>query len=227
VNLCDYDLTDGVATITMDDGKANALSPVLLAAIGAALDRAQDDEPIAVVLAGRPGRFSAGFDLGVLAAGGPEAIGMLRSGFELAHRLLSFPSPVVIACTGHAIAMGSFLLCAADHRIGAAGDFRLHANEAAIGLVVPSPAVALLRAKLTPSAFDRAVTLAESTAPADAVERGWLDEVVAPDDVVPRGQAVAASFSVLDRGAHVGTKLRTRATLLADIRRGIEEDYGT
>lgn len=223
---CRYDIADGVATVTMDDGKANALSPAMLAEVGEALDRAERDEPTAVVLAGRPGRFSAGFDLGVLAAGGPEAVSMLRGGFELAHRLLSFPSPVVIACTGHAIAMGSFLLCAGDHRIGATGDFRLRANEVVIGLTVPRPALAILRARLTPSAFDRAVGLAVSTAPADAIDRGWLDQVVAPDEVVPTARAVAASFADLDRGAHHGTKLLARATLLEEILRGIETEYG-
>jgi enoyl-CoA hydratase len=224
MTLLSYDSTDGVASIVMDDGKANALSPAMLAELDHALDRAEEDEPTGLVLAGRPGRFSGGFDLRVLGAGGPDAVGMLRGGFELAARLLSFPVPVVIACTGHAIAMGSFLLCSGDHRVGAAGDFRLHANEVAIGLTMPQPAVAILRSRLTPSAFDRAVGLAEPTAPADAVERGWLDQVVGPDQVVPTAQAVAASFAGLDRAAHHGTKLRARAELLAVIRNGVEAE---
>jgi enoyl-CoA hydratase len=226
MTLLTYDHTDGVATIIMDDGKANALSLAMLADLDDALDRAAKDEPIGLVLAGRPGRFSGGFDLGILAAGGPDAVGMLRGGFELAFRLLSFPVPVVIACTGHAIAMGSFLLCSGDHRVGAAGDFRLHANEVAIGLTMPQPAVAILRSRLAPSAFDRAVGLAEATAPADAVERGWLDQVVRPDEVVPTAQAIAASFAGLDRAAHHGTKLRARAELLAVIRSGVEAELG-
>ena len=108
-----YLLEDSIATITMDDGKVNALSLRMLAALSAALDRAQRDKAI-VVLAGRPGVFSAGFELPVLAAQGADARKMLRSGFELAHKLLSFPTPIVAACSGHALAMGAFLLLASD-----------------------------------------------------------------------------------------------------------------
>ena len=137
MNPLQYSVADRVAAITMDDGKVNALSPAMLAALNDALDRAEDNEVAAVVLAGRPGRFSAGFDLGVLRGGGAEAEGMLKSGFELAERLLAFPLPVVLACTGHAITMGSFLVLSADYRIGAAGDFKIQANEVAIGLTMP------------------------------------------------------------------------------------------
>jgi len=105
MTLVSYELDDGVATVTMDDGKVNALSPAMFAELGAAFDGVEKDDAAAVVLAGRPGRFSAGFDLGVLGTGGPDALVMLRGGFELAERLLSFPVPVVAACTGHALAM--------------------------------------------------------------------------------------------------------------------------
>ena len=165
MTLLSYTVDAAVATITMDDGKANALSPAMLGELGAALDRAESDPVGAVVVAGRPGRFSGGFDLGVLGTGGVEAERMLRGGFELAERLLSFPRPIVMACTGHALAMGLFLLCSGDYRIGAAGDFKLQANEVAIGLTMPSPALTILRSRLTPSSFDRAVGLAEVFTP--------------------------------------------------------------
>jgi enoyl-CoA hydratase len=222
MSLLDYSVADRVATVAMDDGKANALSPALLAALNDALDRAVGEDVVAVVLSGRPGRFSGGFDLGVLRAGGPEAGDMVRSGFELAERLLRFPRPVVIACTGHAVAMGSFLMCAGDYRIGAAGEFKIQANEVAIGITMPYAALALLRYRLTPPAFDRAVGLAAAFTPADAVGAGWLDEVVEPESVVPTAQSVAASFAGLDLAAHTGSKVRARATVLAGIRRAIE-----
>ena len=220
-------VADGVATVTMDDGKANALSPAMLDALVDALDEVEGDEGVhAVVLAGRPGKLSAGFDLRVLQAGGPEAERMLLGGFELAERVLRFPKPVVMACTGHAMAMGSFLLCSSDHRVGAAGEFKLQANEVAIGLTVPLPAIAILRHRLTPSAFDRAVGLAEVCAPADAVAVGWLDRVVEPDRVVSTAQEVAASFHGLDAAAHHATKLRARGALLAEVRAGIDAEFG-
>jgi enoyl-CoA hydratase len=226
MTLVDYSLADRVATVTMDDGKANALSPPMLAAVDAAFDRAEQSDVVAVVLAGRPGRFSAGFDLAVLAAGGPDAQQMLRSGFELAERLLGFPRPVVIACTGHAVAMGSFLVCAGDYRVGAAGEFKLQANEVAIGLTMPYSALAILRYRLTPPAFDRAVGLAEAFTPIDAVTAGWLDAIVESDAVVRTAQSVAASFANLDPTAHAGSKRRARSTVLADVRRGIDAEFG-
>jgi len=219
-------LADGVATITMDDGKANALSPAMLTELDLALDRAETDTVTAVVLAGRPGRFSGGFDLGVLTAGGPPAEAMLRGGFLLAERLLSFPHPVVIACTGHALAMGSFLLCAADHRIGAAGAFKVQANEVRIGLTMPHAAIALLRYRLTPPAFDRAAVLGDPFDPEAAVVAGFLDRLVDPADVVAEAQATAASYAALDPAAHLGTKQRARAAVLAELPAAIASELG-
>ena len=223
MSLVESSFVDRVAVLVMDDGKVNALSPAMLRELGGALDRAEkNDDIVAVVVAGRPGRFSAGFDLAVLRAGGSEAEGMLRGGFELAERLLTFPRPVVIACTGHAIAMGSFLLCSGDYRIGADGDFKIQANEVAIGLTMPYTALALARYRLSPAAFDRAVGLSVAFTPSDAVAAGWLDEVVGPEDVLPTAQATAASFAGLDLAAHAASKERARATVVAELRRGIE-----
>ncbi len=225
MTLLSYTVEAAVATITMDDGKANALSPAMLDELGAAFDLAESDSVGAVVLAGRPGRFSGGFDLGVLGAGGAEAGLMLRGGFELAERLLSFTHPIVAACTGHAVAMGLFLLCSGDYRIGATGDFKLQANEVAIGLPMPYPALAILRYRLSPSSLDRAVGLAEVFTPREAVEVGLLDRLVDPDAVVPVAQEVAASFLTLDASAHAASKHRARAALLADLRAGIETEF--
>jgi enoyl-CoA hydratase len=220
-----YTVDAAVATITMDDAKANALSPTMLDELGAALGRAESDRVGAVVLAGRPGRFSGGFDLGVLGTGGAEAQRMLRGGFELSERLLGFRRPVVMACTGHAVAMGLFLLCSGDYRIGATGDFKLQANEVAIGLPMPYPALAILRYRLTPSSFDRAVGLSEVFRPPEAVEVGLLDRLVDADAVVPVAQEVATSLVRLDPAAHAASKHRARATLLADLRAGIDTEF--
>lgn len=226
MKLLDCALDRDVATITMDDGKANALSPAMLGAVSSALDDAEAANAAAVVLAGRPGRFSGGFDLGVLGAGGPEAVRMLRGGFELAERLLRFPRPVVVACTGHALAMGSFLLCSGDYRVGAVGEFKIQANEVAIGLPMPLPALEILRYRLTPSAFDRAVGLAELFTPESAVPAGFLDVVVSPDDVVTAAQELAATYASLDAAAHEASKLRARKPLLELVRAGIDAEFG-
>ncbi|HUL99540.1 MAG TPA: crotonase/enoyl-CoA hydratase family protein, partial [Mycobacterium sp.] len=135
---------DSVATITMDDGKVNALSPDMQLEINEALDHAELEGVGAVVIAGNNRVFSGGFDLKVLTGGGEPAIEMLAGGFELAARVLAFPKPVVMACTGHSIAMGSFLMLSGDHLIGAPSH-RIQANEVAIGLTMPGPALAILR----------------------------------------------------------------------------------
>jgi enoyl-CoA hydratase len=220
-----YQLQDSIATIAMDDGKVNALSPNMLAQLNAALDRALADRAV-VVLTGRAGVFSGGFDLGVLRGGGADAPAMVRAGFELAERLLSFPRPVVIACTGHAVAMGVFLLLSADYRVGASGPYKITANEVAIGLTMPQAAIEICRQRLAPAHFHRAVILAEVYAPDDAVTAGFLDRVVAPAEIDGFARAAAARLLALDATAHAATKQRARAPALAALRDAIAADAG-
>jgi enoyl-CoA hydratase len=218
-----YDLRGPVATISMDDGKVNALTPVMLADLDAALDRALADRAV-VVLAGRPGVFSAGFDLATLRAGGPDALGMVRGGFELAARILAFPLPVVVACTGHAVAMGVFLLLSGDYRVGAAGPYRITANEVAIGLTMPRAAVEICRQRLSPAYFTRAVMLAETFTPGDALAGGFLDQLVPAAGLRDAAASTAAALASLDPAAHAATKERARSQALAAIRSAIEAD---
>ena len=223
--LVRYECDGPVATITMDDGKVNALSLTMLTELRAAFEQAAADGAV-VVLAGREGRFSAGFDLGVLQSGGPDAIAMLRAGFELAARVLAFPTPVVMACTGHAIAMGSFLLLSGDFLIGAAGPFKITANEVAIGLPLPWAAVEIMRNRLTPPHFDRAANLAEVYSPETAIAAGFLDRVVAPAQLRAVAHEAATAFSQLDLAAHAATKLRVREPVLRAARAAIAHEFG-
>ncbi|HWD55262.1 MAG TPA: crotonase/enoyl-CoA hydratase family protein [Acidimicrobiales bacterium] len=224
MTLIDYQLSDGVATIRLDDGKVNALSLDMQAAIGEALGRAEADGA-AIVLTGRPGMFSAGFDLRTIAAGGPETAAMVIGGFRLAERILSYPRPVVVGCTGHAIAMGTFLLLTGDYRIGPdAGSYRWVANEVAIGMTMPRTAIELVRLRLTPAACDKAIILSHQFGPADALASGYLDELVPADDVVARATAAARAALSLDARAHAASKARTRAPALAALARAIKED---
>jgi enoyl-CoA hydratase len=221
--IVSYTLEGSVATIAMDDGKVNALSPAMLAAIDAAFERARDDAA-AVILRGRKETFSAGFDLKVLRGGGVETVEMIVGGFRLAHKILSFPRPVVIACTGHAVAMGSFLLLSGDHRIGTAGEFRIVANEVAIGLTMPHAAVEICRQRLTPAAFNRAVVLAETFTPDEAAAAGFLDQVVPMVRLDETARTAAVRFTQLNAEAHAASKLRARAHALEAIAAGIEAD---
>lgn len=218
-----YQLKESIATIAMDDGKANVMSPQMLSELNSALDEACTDQAV-VVLTGREGMFSAGFDLPVLAAGGPDAYKMLMSGFELAERLLSFPTPVIIACNGHALAMGAFLVLAADYRIGVDGAYKIGANEVAIGLTMPFCAIEVCRQRLAPAHFNRAVMNAEIYAPADAVAAGFLDRVVVAADLQNEVQSMAAKLAKLNMAAHTATKLRAREQTLRAVRQAIEAD---
>jgi enoyl-CoA hydratase len=223
LTLVAYELDGAVATITLDDGKANVLSPRMQAEIHRALDRAEAAGAV-VILSGRERILSGGFDLSVLGAGGTGAIDMVRGGFELAERLLSFPRPVVIACTGHAVAMGVFLLLSADYRIGVAGAHRITANEVAIGLTLPRAAIEICRHRLTPSAFMRATLLSEVFSPDDAVPAGFLDRVVPASDIRQAACDLATGLAKLDMNAHAATKLRVRESMLRSLRAAIEAD---
>ena len=221
--LVSYGLRDSVATITMDDGKVNVLSPAMLTELGAALGRAAADGAV-VVLTGRAGVFSAGFDLAILRAGGAAAADLLRAGFDLAARLLAFPMPVLVACSGHAVAMGAFLVLSGDYRIGASGPYKVTANEVAIGMILPRAAVEICRQRLTPACFSRAVGLAEVFSPDDAVGAGFLDRVVPAAELAEAAAAAAGQLASLDLDAHAATKLRARQLTLTALRDAIDAD---
>jgi enoyl-CoA hydratase len=221
--LVTYQLEDSIARISMDDGKMNVLSADMLSELGRAFDRAEADRAV-VLFSGREGVFSGGFDLRALGAGGPGAYTMVRMGFELAERLLSFPTPVVVACTGHAIAMGAFLLLAGDYRVGAAGPYRIGANEVAIGITMPFFGIEICRQRLAPAHFHRAVINAEIYQPEDAVGAGFLDRVVPAAELQDVARAVAGELARLDVDVHAATKRRARAHALNSIRAAIEAD---
>src|SRR5262245_13204546 len=224
-DIVSYEFSNGVTTIAMNEGKVNCLSPMMLSALNAAFHRAESDKGV-VVLAGREGKFSAGFDLTVFERGGDELIGMLRAGSRLAERMLSFPTPVVIACTGHALAMGAFLLLSGDVRIGGDGPFKIGLNEVAIGMTVPYFGIEIARQRLAPAHFNRALLTAEIYSPEGAVAAGFLDRVVPTADVVSAARETAVAFTRLDMTAHRGTKQRARGPALAAIKAAMIADYG-
>jgi enoyl-CoA hydratase len=216
-NSVKYSLEDRVATLRIDDGKRNALSPDVLHGIYAAFDRARADRAT-VILTGRESVFSAGFDLKVMKRGGTAAIGMLRAGYALTARVMAYPHPVIAACNGHSFAMGAFLMLSADYVIGSRGDFRISANEVAIGLTMPRVAAATLEHRLTPAAYQRAVTLSEEFDPEAALDAGFFDELAAPEDLMTRAEHHATEFLKLDAHAHAASKRRIRAATIRRIR---------
>lgn len=218
-----YTLEDGVGVIRLDDGKANAFSPEVIAAIEAALDRAAA-EAAAVAILGRDKRLSAGFDLSVMTGGADAMRRLVISGAELLLRIYALPLPVVTACTGHALAAGAILLLVSDYRVGTAGDFKIGLNEVAIQMTLPTFGVEIARDRLARRHFTQAITQARIYDPATAVEAGYLDEIVDSVSVVATAIAHARRLGALPRGSFHGTKLKERGATIAAIRSTLEED---
>jgi len=221
-----YERSGPVATITMDDGKVNCLSLTMLAELNRALDQAQEDK-VVVVITGREGMFCGGFDLATFKQGGEPVYQMLKGGAELITRVLSFPRPVVTACSGHAVAMGAFLTMSGDVRIGAAGAFKVVCNEVAIGLTMPRFAIELSRSRLTPSHFNRAMINAEIYSPEAAVEAGFLDRVVPASGLRTEAANAAEALTKLNARAHAETKVLVRARALEGLRAAIATELGS
>lgn len=224
-DLLDYRLDGQVAVLTYDDGKANVYGPAGLAAIHEGLDRAEE-EARAVLLVGREGKFSAGFDLSVMTSGVEHMRGLVQAGAELALRIFTFPRPTVAACTGHALAMGAIMLLGFDHRVGADGAYKLGMNEVAIGMSVPQFAIELGRFRI-PTRYFAEVLFGTIHTPAAAVERGYLDEVVAPAQVVARATEVAHQLSTLSSTAHAISKDLARGEVARMVGERLAADIST
>ncbi|MGB5326537.1 MAG: crotonase/enoyl-CoA hydratase family protein [Pseudomonadales bacterium] len=221
-----YSCDGSIATITLDDGKVNALSLAMQAAINRALDSAEQDGAI-IVLQGRPGKFSAGFDMATLTGGGQQAADMLMGGFDIAKRLLAYPRPVVVACSGHALAMGLFLVLCGDYCIGIDGKYKLCANEVAIGLTLPRTAIEICRNRLAPAHFFRATLTSEAYTPATAIAAGMLDEITTEGELLPRAMQKAQEFEALNAAAYAGSKEIIHGDLLAAMETAMTEDRKT
>ncbi len=221
-DLLSYTLDNGIATLAMDDGKVNAMSIPMLETLHAAFDRTERDGAV-VLLTGREGIFSAGFDLKVFPQGREPTVKMLRLGATLCERILSFPYPVITGCTGHAYPAGAFLMLSADRRIGSEGPFRIGMNEVAIGLTLPAFAVELARHRLAPAYFQRTVT-GDMYGPTEAVTAGFLDELVPLEKLSERCRAVAEGLCGIDFEAHRGSKNKVRAECLAALREAIDTE---
>ena len=219
------ELCDGVAIAHLDDGKANAFSHAMISALGEHLDRfGAEGGTKAVLLAGRPGVLSGGFDLKVMGAGPNEVHGLVAAGAELFCRFLAFPLPIVIAATGHSVAAGAIALLAADARLGAAGKFRIGLSEVAIGMTLPHFAAALARNRLSKRHYLRATSQSEIYSPERAVDAGFLDRVVPAEDLLEQALAEATRLGALPQPAFGNTKLRAHAALLAEVRGNLDAD---
>lgn len=215
-----FSLSEGIATLTMDDGKANALAPAMSAGLNAGLDQATAEGARAVVIRGRPGVLCGGFDLKII-RGDDDALrnAMRNAGMNLLKRLYLFPMPVIIGCTGHSVAAGGLLLLTADTRIGVRGDFKIGLNETAIGLTLPIAGLELARDRLEETFLTRAAIQAELFDPDAAADVGYLDTAVDADAFDAAIADAAAKLAALDPTAYAGTKSRLRPPTLDRVAR--------
>ena len=221
-NIVSLAMDGTTAVITMDDGKANAISPALVAEIGAALDEAADAKVI--VLTGREGKFRAGFDLRIMMAGPQAMRDLVLLGGELLVRLYEIPQPLVIACTGHALAGGVLLVATGDTRIGVTGPFKLGLNEVRNGMPVPILAHEFARERLDPRELVAATVQARTYDPEAAVRAGWLDRVVAPEMLMDEAMTEAAELSKISGSAYAATKRSLRRKTIEYIRSTVDSN---
>ena len=225
-NLVTYSLVDGVATLTLANGKVNAISPAVIADFNAALDQAEADQAV-VILTGQTGILSGGYDLKVMVSSPQAARDLVAAGSALARRMLAHPQPVIVACPGHAVAKGAFLLLSADYRIGVEGAFQIGLNEVKIGMTLHHVGIALARDRLSPAVFQRSVNNAEMFNPQGALQAGFFDQVVSAQDLMSTAHTVAQQLKQLNMTAHKNTKHKVRKALLDALDAAIETDKVT
>ena len=213
----EYKLNDDIAILTFDDGKANVIGNAFMDAMIDGLSRAQQ-EAVAVVITGRTGLLSGGFDLKEIEKGAEAVKAMMKKGSNMFYRLFSHPQPLIIACTGHAIAAGAFLLLTADNRIGAAGSFKIGLNETSIGSTFPVFAIQFARTRLTPAYLTRSFVQSEVFSPEEAMAAGFLDEVQPPESVMDTAMELAQRLGKLPATAYAQNKLDIRKPAIDAIR---------
>ncbi len=221
--LVAYQAEDQYAIITLQNGKVNAISHEVIDELNEALDQAEQTQKI-VILTGQPKIFSGGYDLKEMQKGWKEAKKLVTRGSQLSLRMLSFPMPIIAACSGHAVAKGSFLLLSSDYRLGVEGHFKLGLNEVAIGMTMHYAGIEIARGRLAPVFLERCVNNAEMFNPEEAVTAGFLDKIVPAEQLLPAAIKVAQMMTHLNLKAHKQTKLKLRKTLLENLAEAIEKD---
>ena len=222
-NLVSYKSEENYAIITINNGKANAISHEVIEGLNLSLDKAEQENKV-VILTGEGGIFSGGFDLKVMTKSPKSALDLVTKGSKLSLRMLSFPQPIIIACNGHAIAKGAFLLLSSDYRIGLEGDFKIGLNEVAIGMTMHYAGIAIAKARLSEVYLNRSVNNAEIYSSKDAVKAGFLDVIVPENQLIPTAIKVAEMSAKLNKKAHVETKLKVRKQHLLDLENAIKLD---
>ena len=212
-----------ISIITLNDGKANVFSPAMIRDVNSCLDNVPTDSGC-LIIRGSKGMFSAGFDLKVIGSGDVDAIkSMSKSGFEMLSRILDFPRPVIGACTGHGIALGTFLLCCCDYRIGLKGDFMIGANEMRTNMVIPIPILELIKFRVSQAHKYRAILGGTIYPISEAVEAGLIDEVVDEESFEEKLSKKAQDLATMGHPSYSLTKELFIGEVSKKIKNALEE----
>ena len=202
-------IEDGIAVITLNDGKANAFSFDMMAALEACMDKAEAEADV-ILLTSEGRAMSAGFDLKVMQNEPDRVSDMVANGGTFLTRLFGNDKPTIIAAPGHGIAAGGLLMLSADYRIAAEGEARFGLNESAIGMVLPPYGYELAKFRINNKYLDAAFVGAELFDVHTAVKVGFVDEVVAADTLMSRAMEKAKAFQTLHAKAYAGNKRLVR-----------------
>ncbi len=222
-----YELTDGVAHVRIDDGKANVLNDVSVAGLEDALTRAEHEHAGALVLWGRPRCFSGGIDLELVRE--PDAATRTASLRRIARGLLALwnaPLPTVAAVTGHAVAGGAVLALACDWRIAADVEANIGLTETAIGLVMPTWATVIAQGALGTVGAEEAILGAAVLSPREAAEKGFVHEVVAGERFPLRVTEFATELTDLPTAVYGATKRRLHSAASERAEALVDTDMG-
>jgi enoyl-CoA hydratase len=203
-------VSDRVTVVQFDHGPVSALDLEFLLALRAELAELADSETT-LVLTGTGSAFSAGVDLFRILDGGADYIDQfipaLSGAFE---DLFAYRRPVVAAVNGHAIAGGCVIAACADHRIMADGRGRIGVPELLVGVAFPASALAPIRYATGDVGVADLVYSGATLLPAEAQQRGLVDEVVPEAQLLDRAIAKAEQLASLPAAAFAHTKRSLR-----------------
>ncbi len=205
-------ISDGIAVLTLAHGKVNALDIEFCEALAARFkELAAAPEAKAVVLTANGNAFSAGVNLLRLSEGGADYVRQFMPSLHRCFETVFFyPKPVVAAVNGHAIAGGCVLTCCADRRIMARGTGRIGVTELLVGVPFPVLAFEIMRLAVPLRYLPEAIYSGATYLPDAAVERGLIDELAEPAELVEDACAVAQELAALSPKAFAQTKAQMR-----------------
>ncbi|HEX6248785.1 MAG TPA: 3-hydroxyacyl-CoA dehydrogenase NAD-binding domain-containing protein [Nocardioidaceae bacterium] len=190
---------DGIVVLTLDDPTANAntMNELYKESMAAAVDRLEQekDQITGVVITSAKKTFFAGANLDDMMEVGPENAAELFEGAEAVkaqlRRIELLGRPVVAALNGAALGGGLEIALACHHRIAVDGRYELGLPEVSLGLLPGGGGVTrLVRMFGMYDALMGFLLTGTKLKPAQAKEKGLVDEVVATqDELLPAAKA--------------------------------------